>query len=1743
MTPLRFWLTFVAVLASLPLAIPTALAQTEDTESGAETEDARFEPAGLAAAAGRYRASLVVKRPAQPSPAAADAALKAAAQALAAKRVEAALPQLEVAVTLGREAPSVFLQLSDAWLSLPRPDADRALQAAWLAYRAAGETADRQRALERMAELLETRLDQPREALAALRALRAEGSTAPGLGERLEALRQRVGVEWVRVRVEADGEEPRVCLVLSSPLKQARGTRWDEYVRVEPATPVTVDAAGRELCIGGLAHAHRYRVALREGLASADGLVLRRTETREVAIGDRPPLAAFRGNAFILPRVGPDGVPLVTVNTDAVTLRVHRINDRNLVARMGEGALGSLESYEAEEIAEVQGERVWEGRMAVRLERNVSVVTAVPVRQLIPKPKAGLYVLTAMPADLPESEIQSTPATQWLVVTDLGLSTLRGPDGVDVFVRSLASAKPVAGANVALLARNNAELGRATTDADGRVHFPPSGAGGGNEPLLVVAYGAEGDFAVLNLGRPALDLSDRGVGGRRAPGPLDAYLYSDRGVYRPGERVNLTVLLRDDRGDAVEGFPLTLRVLRPNGTVFRSGVVQSSAAGAHVLPFYLTATAPLGTWTVQALADPKSDPVGTLRVQVEEFVPERLAVEVEGSSPAIDPARPFDLLVRARFLYGPPAAGLSGAGEVSVAPDPEPFPAFKGFRFGLVQESPTPRTESLSLPATDASGATRAEVKLPALPDTTRPLRALFRVEVSEPGGRPSRQTLTVPLRTQPFAIGIRPQFTGDRVEEGHPAAFEVVAVGPDGKRISRPGLRTELFRERVRFLWYQDEGRYTYRTSVQAESLRRGSLDLTADRFGTPSFGPLEYGRYRLEVSDESTGVASSVRFSVGWQVALDAGETPDRVEVTLDRAAYAPGDRARVRIVPPFAGELQLTVATDRVREVQQHSVPAGGATFEVPIGADWGAGAYVLATVIRSPVADREHVPVRAIGVAWLGLDPAPRTLAVRLDVPAVARPGERVEVPVRVTGPDGQPATGAWVTLAAVDEGILRLTGFTSPDPVAHYLGKRLLGLDVLDDYGRLISAISGPVGALRQGGDQGGLGASLPVVPLTIVSLFRGPVPVGADGVARIPLEVPEFDGELRLMAVAYDARRVGGTALALPVRGPLVAQLTLPRFLAPGDESRATLSLHNVEAPAGVYRLSVTAAGAVTVGDVPAQVELARDARVSVPAILRGAAAGTGSLGLALEGPGGVRLQRQLSITVRPSRAVETTFTQRRLPPGAATEAGAADLAGYVPGTGSVRLTYASRAPFDVAGILAALERYPYGCLEQVVSRALPLVGTAGLQSAGALVTAETRDARVDAAVGQVLDKQRYDGAFGAWSAYGEESAWLTAYATEFLARVRAAGRPVAEGPYRAALDWLRRHAVDGGTEKEELVSRAYAVHVLALAGVATPGPARYLHDALLAKLPTPLARAQLAAALARLGDRERAGAAAVAATENLVRDDWSVDYGSVVRDAAAMLTVLAEVDLLGDALPRLLDRLPASALDAGRLSTQEQAWVVRAASALMAGGHPVSLKAEGVALPSGDPVLIAPSAAQVAAGVKVTNVGPGEIWEAVTRTGVPVESRPAGREGMAVRRHFFTREGQPLDLDRVRQNDVFVVEVEGEATTGLHHRALLTHGLPAGWEIENVRLSGDSGPVLPWLREMSMPAALEGRDDRYVAAFDLTPDQQSFRVAYLVRAVTPGSYELPGAHLEDMYRPRFFARQAVHRVTVGPAE
>src|SRR5437763_1092618 len=326
------------------------------------------------------------------------------------------------------------------------------------------------------------------------------------------------------------------------------------------------------------------------------------------------------------------------------------------------------------------------------------------------------------------------------------------------------------------------------------------------------------------------------------------------------------------------------------------------------------------------------------------------------------------------------------------------------------------------------------------------------------------------PSRHRPQASG-RLSASGDEaVPEGQPAVVEIIALDPEGRRIGANGLRWELLRESWQYDWYSVNGTWRHRTQVRDQPIETGTLDLAA---GTPASlsRTLPAGRYRWEVTDAGSGAQSSIRFHVGWWVEAELPDVPDKLEASLDKSSYQAGETAKLFVKAPFAGEAELAIASDRTLAMRSVALPAGGTTIEIPVEAAWGTGVYALVSGYRPSTlaGPQQRGPGRAVGIAWLGVDASPRTLGVTLAAPSVARPRGPVEIPVKVAGL----AAGeeAYVTLAAVDEAVLKLTEFDSPAPEKYYYGKRRLGVELRDLYGRLIDPRASGLGVLRTGGDQ------------------------------------------------------------------------------------------------------------------------------------------------------------------------------------------------------------------------------------------------------------------------------------------------------------------------------------------------------------------------------------------------------------------------------------------------------------------------------------------------------------------------------------------------------------------------------------------------------------------------------------------------------------------------------------------------
>jgi uncharacterized protein YfaS (alpha-2-macroglobulin family) len=1626
------------------------------------------------------------------------------------------------------------------------------------------------------------------------------------------------------VIVDTTTTAPAICLRFSQNLNTSPAAHYEDYLKFSPALTPALSATGTDLCLTGLDPATKYKLTILQGLAAASGAKLATDQKLDIALADQSPLVAIAGDGFILSRNTTNGLSIQTVNVTRVKIHVLRMSDKLLPAQLGGLTLGTnlMAPYNLNGLLQNTVAIAWTGSMDIPQDHNRTISTAFPIASVIPPGRNGLYLVVAenaahaMPESIftgtggadSDSDFENTLAAHWVVATDIALTSLTGTDGLHVFARSLATAQPLANVDIRLISTGQDVLGKLQTNTNGEADFPAPLLAGtrANAPATLLAYGPAGDFAFQNLGAPAFDLSDRGVSGRDAPKDFQVFMYTERGIYRPGETIDLMALLRDRTGNAVPNTKLKFLVRRPDGVVDHSFVAAPAQDGGFFQPIPLSTTAARGQWSIEAYVDPTAPPIGRVQADVQDFVPQQLKVTLTADQKFLNPTDNLTGSIAGAFLYGAPAAGLHAQADLRVVRDDAPVPNATGYSFGLVDDKVDDIDQSVTLPDADDKGNLHISPPLPALPTTSVPLKAILTAGLFEPSGRYVSDVAEVPIRAQPLLIGIKPLFADNQVGDGQPAKFAIQTYDQTGQLTPAPGLTWTLVEENQIFDWFQDNSsNWTWHYHTEDQQLASGTLDVTAGKpasFSPSGLGQYDWGTYRLIITDHKSGAATSVRFNVGWNSAGATASTPDKAEISAEKPLLSPGEATKIHIKGPFAGLAQITIANDRVFSTQTLSVPKEGATISVTADAQWGAGAYVLVSLYRPLSQGGPHDPVRAMGVAWLGIDPAAHKLAIAITAPPKVTPRQTVTIPIKITGATA--GDTPYITLAAVDEGILQLTRYTTPDPLAFLFGKLTLGMDIRDDYGNLLDG-SADAGAIHSGGDSSIGGAGLPVESTKVVSLFAGPVTVGTDGVANIQIQVPDFEGQLRLMAVAYNNTQAGAGQATMIVRDPVIEDVALPRFLAPGDTASLAISLHNTDGPAGAYHLKITGTGAATITTTRAYT-LAAGQRLQDSASIAAHSVGIASITAELTGPGGYHVDRDWQIAVRAPHYPITLQQTALQPKNTDFKPDPKLLAAFMPGSFTISLGYATFEGIDVPSLLNALWLYPYGCTEQLTSTTFPLLYYNEKSLGSGALPGEAKSwqdsstagvkTRVQQAIDTILDRQDDTGMFGLWRVGDDEaSAWLNVYTMDFLIHAKAAGYAVPDDAlnrgYASLQDIVQK--IDTGAEGTSYTEQgleapqatlAYAEYILARAGQADIGLLRRMHDTATFvndtdgatqyaywipaasgaapdgnTLAQPMALAQLGGALALMGDKGRSGSALQMAVANIgvsTYPVWWFDeaYYTEQRDLAGMISIAADIGN-ADLANTLLAKLSALKLNTDDLNTQDKAWLLAAAYALNKNAQNISLAINGKPVSLSLPAAFAPTAAQITAGYDIKNASGKDLWRTTTITGAPAIALPALAKGYTLSKQYFTLDGKPLDPAKLKQNDRFIVSLSGDVADDDDHRTVLVDLLPAGWEID-APITDDSTDY-GFLGPLSKTRVIEARDDRFVAAFDLgsgwanspdsTNDSQAqldpdqFQLAYLVRAITPGSFSLPEAEVNDMYRPAFMARTATSHTTITP--
>jgi len=1533
----------------------------------------------------------------------------------------------------------------------------------------------------------------------------------------------------------------------------------------------SLDDDGRTLHFPFVQADRSYAVRIKGELAAADGSTLGSDVPKDIYTGPMEPNVGFASQGNVLPARQTRGLPVVSVNVKEVDVEFMRVRDAevaNFFAAYQKN--GRRSSYELDPrygwgrngapISQI-ADSVYANRFALSGRQNERTLNYLPIQNIAELSKAGLYFAVMKRAGSFGDDFE----TAFFFVSDIGVHARAYAETLFVHAASLKTGEPLAGVTLSVLDGKGEAIVEGQTDASGNAQLAYA-----LKANQVVVARSGNDVSLLPFNQPALDLSDFAVAGRKQTW-FDVFAWSDRDLYRPGETIALSALLRDHDGNPIQPQPLFLTLKQPDGRTYAETRLDPKDLNYFEWSREIPVDAPTGRWQVEFRTDPKERQAAQgLSFRIEEFLPERLKLDLSSTQERLKPGEKFALAVKGDYLYGAPAAGNRFTARLTIAVDPHPVDAHKDYYFGDPTVDLPKEAKDVIDEALDEEGRLESGIEIPEAAKPATPIAAVVSGSVYETGGRAVTRTLKRTVWPAEALVGLRPLFDLRQGSDARArAGFELIRSDAGGNLVAGQHLKMTLVREHRDYHWSFDrDSGWHFEYVDRYEDAETREIDAEAGK-AVKFDVPVDWGNYRIEVLDPATGLTTRLPFFAGWSWNDDnRGQEarPDKVKLALDKPAYRAGDTMKVTVTPPQAGPGLLLVESDRL--LFSHTIDARpGATFEIPVTKEFERhDVYVTALVFRGGSAVEKITPARAVGEAWVPMDRADRKVDVAIEAPALMKP--ETDLPVTVKAPV-LAGKKAYVTVSAVDVGILNITRFPRPDANAWFFAQRALGVDAYDVYGRVIESFDGAAARLRYGGDMALSAlpqARRPTAKVLTVDLFSGAVALDDKGEAKVGLKMPDFNGTVRVVAQVFGENQYGGADTETVVRAPLVAEISTPRVLAPGDRSSLTLDLQNFSGSEREFAVSVSAHEPLAIERGERKVRLADGAKATLDfplAALDGY--GVGRIDVQARG-GDLKIERRFEMVVRaawPSVMRSSARSLDRLEP-LSFPPDAVD--GLLADSIAARMTVSSLPPLPFAAALRDLLKYPYGCIEQTTSKGYGAL-TLDQKTAASLHTdglsPSERKARVDGAIGRIASMQVPSGHFSMWGGDSYVNEYLTPYVVEFLLDAREQGFLVPEDVLQKALKRLNDDLLSGGhpyygyehSDHLRFADQAYSGYVLARVSRAPLGTLRALYDNERAKSVTALPLVQLGIALKLMGDEPRAQKAVEEAfAKKVERPRYLGDYGSNLRDGALMVELAhrfgvarpeydGRVFELARALTSADHRADAAQRNAGYrwlwLSTQEQIAVARLGKALLGGD--ADKVVSGTLSIGGTTTGISPDrlwsrtfgGAELAAGVRFTPQGDLPLYLSTDVAGVPRSAPAFDDHYVWIRRQYYTLDGKPWEPGPLREGDSLIVGLKLEASQAMPD-ALLTDLLPGGLEIENFNLTDAKqwadvvvdGIAITDRAQAAEVRHEEFRDDRYVAALNLSRGQAA-HVFYLVRAVTPGTFQVPPPLVEDMYMPQ----------------
>jgi len=1551
-----------------------------------------------------------------------------------------------------------------------------------------------------------------------------------------------------------------------------------DYIKIDPVMDFTIEKQEYGCIIKGSFKPGSYSLTFSHELSGVFGSKLgedyifgNRNEdyTQVVAFGEMQPQIEFTSkNGLYLTSKGSKNIGVNIIGLEKVRVSVYKIYENNILPFTRQGNYiedyGSYNTDSEEYVNENSNNNPFGDVVSEKI---------VNVKDL--RKEGGIYYLNMNIKEINDfkgmyavkvSSIEQNwvSASKMVSVSDIGMIVKETEDEIFVFTNSILTAKPLSKLTVKLVSSNNQTISTAETDADGIAKFSEIKKTAPNFKIKLITVSEKEDFNFLLFDDNKVETSRYEVGGahENASG-YQAFLYGERDMYRPGETMNINTIIRDKAWKTVGEMPVKIKVVSPMGKEFTTlkGNLNKQSSFATSVTF--PSAAVTGNYSLEVYTA-NDVMLASKNVNVEEFLPDRIKVNVAIPKKEYKPGETIDISATALNLFGPPAANRNY--EITYNLHKKEFSSvnFSDYNFSISGNDNVSFEQIQRQGSTDENGILKESLKIPDSYQGLGILQGTVFTTVFDESGRPVNRANRIDVITQDVFYGIK--YFDSYSGTGTKIDIPLIAVNKDGKALSA-SANVKIIKSNYETVLQKDNNgsiRYISQKKEQLMEDKTIKLNSTTTLF---SYIPQLSGEYEVRISNP--GSKSYVKqnfYAYGYGVSSNSFEVDKEGQIIIqaDKKKYKTGEKAKLLFKTPFEGKMLISIERDKVYEKYFVTTDKKSASFDINLKAEHLPNVYVTATLIK-PLSDGA-IPL-TVAHGFVSIDVEDEDYKLPVELISVEKSLSKTKQTIRVkTKPNAE------VTLAIVDEGILQLKDYQSPNPFAYFFQKKALQVNAYDLYPRLFPELNdkksstGGDGAMKSA--LAGRTNPLSNKRVNLVSFWSGTITANGSGEAVYTIDVPQFSGDLRIMAVAYKDNAFGSAQKNMKVADPIIISTSLPRFLSPGDNIIMPVTLSNTTNQVATAKAVLKLSGELSVeGNQTQSVKIPANSEAQVSFTINAAQnVGYGEVEVFVNALN-QNFSDKTDITIRPIQSLLKTSGSGAIQGG---KNSSFTLAGdYIPASTKAKLVVSKSPITQFAQNLDDLLNYPYGCVEQTVSTAFPQIYFSDLsktlhkfkkptffQVANKSMKQNAANVNVQQAINKLSAMQLGNGALSYWPEGGKESWWGTAYAAHFMIEARKAGFEVPRSVLNKMLEYLKAQArnrknqeeyffYDGNNvRKTKFIAPkeiAYSLYVIALGSKADMSTMNYYKSN--KNLLAIDSKYLLGAAYFLTGDNGSYRSLVPASFSN-ERSETALggSFYSFIRDEAISLNALLDTDPQNVQIPIMVKHLSDAIKRSHWLNTQENAFGLLALGKFARKNNQTQVNAQitaggkNIATFSNEDISLATGLANK--NVNIQTNGTGSLYYFWQAEGLSTSNIVKEEDSyLKVRKTFYDRSGRQLSGSTFRQNDLIVVKMELITTDGSSvENVVITDMLPAGFEIENPRIA--ESPEMTWASKNAfIPEHLDIRDDRINIFATATGQVKTFY--YVVRAVSKGKFKMGPVSADAMYNGEYHSINGAGNIIV----